>query len=598
MSSYYLKTSLGISGLSGYICKVSGGQTICQYVTDNFPDVTEVSDFLDDENELLSQDELYSIIDSRLNRLSRSKKSGLLSVGDPDYLFSEFLGRGLRCSDATCLLMCGFQLDELIEKIKDRTTKDIPEILRWFSQKLEPQFKEKSEKLLHRWIDQGNPNRNVSDALEDPIVKEKLDKLRQKISEQASEEEKIREATVYIPFATGFLVGRNYLMTNSHVFNEKNKSEIDKFLAYFRYEIDALGEETEVIKYEFDPEDCISDEFLDFTIVKVKPNENYAEDGLAFPEAGDNFGWLPMLADSTLIAPPIKRRKISKSDRQEIPRSGIVGEPAFIIQHPGGGRKRIVLFNNAVQELYQRFLQYDTDVSFGSSGAPIFNQKWQLVGLHHSTIAKLALDREPEIVGNLGTRMCAIVDFLEKNKENKVAQDLLANNRYVVKTGDVPVKGKIYLLSGYQRSSGEGLSPEQVNQEIELAKFLLEKISESSENSLPMENVLEMAGSYENGLNALIQREDYQSGDIAVEIRINIHLENPKKSTQVTVYYAENKPKLKTYADALLNQMRSKIKVKFETANLQSVAENSIDSSFQFCTAVNVPAFIIAPILE
>jgi hypothetical protein len=189
--------------------------------------------------------------------------------------------------------------------------------------------------------------------------------------------------------------------------------------------------------------------------------------------------------------------------------------------------------------------------------------------------------------------MCAIVDFLEKNKENKVAQDLLANNRYVVKTGDVPVKGKIYLLSGYQRSSGEGLSPEQVNQEIELAKFLLEKISESSENSLPMENVLEMAGSYENGLNALIQREDYQSGDIAVEIRINIHLENPKKSTQVTVYYAENKPKLKTYADALLNQMRSKIKVKFETANLQSVAENSIDSSFQFCTAVNVPAFII-----
>jgi endonuclease G len=70
--------------------------------------------------------------------------------------------------------------------------------------------------------------------------------------------------------------------------------------------------------------------------------------------------------------------------------------------------------------LYQRFLQYDTDVSFGSSGAPIFNQKWQLVGLHHSTIAKLALDREPEIVGNLGTRMCAIVDFLEKNKENKV----------------------------------------------------------------------------------------------------------------------------------------------------------------------------------
>lgn len=189
--------------------------------------------------------------------------------------------------------------------------------------------------------------------------------------------------------------------------------------------------------------------------------------------------------------------------------------------------------------------------------------------------------------------MCAIVDFLEKNKENKVAQDLLANNRYVVKTGDVPVKGKIYFLSGYQRPVGEVPSPEQVNQEVELAKFLLEKLWESSERSLPMENVLETAGSYENGLKALMQREDYQSGDIAVEIRIKFYPDALKQSTQVKVYYAEDKPKLKIYADALLNQMRSKAKDKIETVNLQAVVKESIDSSFQFCTAINVPAFLI-----
>ncbi|HEY9697641.1 MAG TPA: serine protease [Trichocoleus sp.] len=588
---FTLKTS-GNWATKEQICQALPGSELCEIATDGFPEVTEFQGF--SEPLQLEEPELLKIIESRLDRLDKALSSGLLSVGDPDYLFSEFLGRGLRCSDAVCLLVRGLQLEELIDTIKDHRTKDIPEILRWLSRKLKLLSIKEPGGSLDRWIDKSNPNKKVADVLEDPVVKEELSDLRKRISEQPNEKERLREATIYIPFATGFLVGKNYLTTNFHVFNDKNKKEINKFLAYFRYEINPLGEEVTPIVYELDSRACISDKFLDFTIVKVKPNENYEEDGLGFPEAGDNFGWFPMFSDPTLIAPPIKQEALLENDRPRISGVGLRGEPAFVIQHPGGGRKRIVLFNNSVQEVYQKFLAYETDVSFCSSGSAICNEKWQLVGLHHSTIAKLAVGQEFEIQGNLGTRMCAIVDFLEKNKENEVAQDLLANNRYVVKTGDVPVKGKIYLLSGYQRPIGEVPSPEQVNQEVELAKFLLEKVWESSEKSLPMENVLETAGSYENGLKALMQREDYQSGDIAVEIRINLYPEALKRSTQVKVYYAEDKPKLKAYADALLNQMRSKAKGKIETGNLQAVVKESIDSSFQFCTAINVPAFLIS----
>lgn len=600
MNTYSLKTATGLA--REILCNVYGSDSsICKYATDNFPEITEVANFPEsDENQPLSQDELYSIAYARFKRLKSARNSGLLSVGDPDYLFSEFLGRGLRCSDSVCLLVRGFQLEELIEKIKDRPTKDIPEILRWLSWKLGRYSELNPEKepggRQDRWIDVNNPDKKVSEALEDPAIKEALAELQKQIREKPNEEERRREATVYVPFATGFLVGKNYLMTNFHVLNEKNQEEINNFLACFRYERDVLGENVKCVQYELDSEICISDKFLDFSIVGVKPKESYEKDGLSFPEAGDNFGWLPMLANPTLIAPPIKREQLSESEqelRRQIPRSGLEGEPVFIIQHPGGGRKRIVLFNNSVQEVYQKFLQYKADASTGSSGSPQFNMKWQLVGLHHSTIAKLAVDQEPEILGNLGTRMCAIVDFLEKNKDNKVAQALLANNRYVVKTDDTPVKGKIYLLSGYRRPLGEVPNLEHANQEVELARFLLEKILADREPSIPMENLSKTGGSYENSLKELANREDYESGDIAVDIRINFYPEALEKALKVKIYYAEDKPKLKTYADALLSRMRSEAGSMIATGNIQPVIEESDDLSFQFCTIINVPAFII-----
>jgi hypothetical protein len=55
-----------------------------------------------------------------------------------------------------------------------------------------------------------------------------------------------------------------------------------------------------------------------------------------------------------------------------------------IIQHPGGGPKQIALYRNAVVYADDRIVQYLTDTMPGSSGSPCFNDRWEVVALHHS----------------------------------------------------------------------------------------------------------------------------------------------------------------------------------------------------------------------
>jgi endonuclease I len=63
------------------------------------------------------------------------------------------------------------------------------------------------------------------------------------------------------------------------------------------------------------------------------------------------------------------------------------GESVTIIQHPGGEPKQIALRENRVLKLpntADRFLYYETDTTPGSSGAPVFNDQWEVVAIHHS----------------------------------------------------------------------------------------------------------------------------------------------------------------------------------------------------------------------
>ena len=61
-----------------------------------------------------------------------------------------------------------------------------------------------------------------------------------------------------------------------------------------------------------------------------------------------------------------------------------IAEPVFIAQHPGGRRKVISLDPaGVVRYMDADRIQYLTETEEGSSGAPVFNRRWQVVALHH-----------------------------------------------------------------------------------------------------------------------------------------------------------------------------------------------------------------------
>jgi endonuclease G len=56
---------------------------------------------------------------------------------------------------------------------------------------------------------------------------------------------------------------------------------------------------------------------------------------------------------------------------------------AYIIQHPEGLAKRIGINRNLIRSVDDHVLQYLTDTEAGSSGSPVFDEQWRLIGLHY-----------------------------------------------------------------------------------------------------------------------------------------------------------------------------------------------------------------------
>lgn len=64
----------------------------------------------------------------------------------------------------------------------------------------------------------------------------------------------------------------------------------------------------------------------------------------------------------------------------------IVGEHAHVIQHPMGRKKEYD--RGTVIQVVDGRITYDTETEPGSSGSPVFNSNWQLIGLHYSSAGK------------------------------------------------------------------------------------------------------------------------------------------------------------------------------------------------------------------
>lgn len=146
---------------------------------------------------------------------------------------------------------------------------------------------------------------------------------------------------------SGFLIATDLLLTNHHVLPDEKSA--DASTAEFNYQVNWAGELEPVRRYTLDSAQFRTSEALDYTIVRVKESP------------GDLFGFIDL----------------SKRGQPT------VNDFVSIIQHPQGGTKQICFTDNKVSAVFGDLLQYSTDTEPGSSGSPVFNQAWEIVGLHH-----------------------------------------------------------------------------------------------------------------------------------------------------------------------------------------------------------------------
>jgi len=90
-----------------------------------------------------------------------------------------------------------------------------------------------------------------------------------------------------------------------------------------------------------------------------------------------------------------------------------------IIGHPGGAGLSLSLQDNLLLDYDDRRMHYRTPTENGSSGSPVFNKQWKLVGLHHKGDSRMPkLKGKPGVYeANEGIRISAIIEALKENVE-------------------------------------------------------------------------------------------------------------------------------------------------------------------------------------
>jgi len=162
-------------------------------------------------------------------------------------------------------------------------------------------------------------------------------------------------------YATGFMVSPRLLLTNCHVF--PNLNEATNALAQFDYTLDIRGADVTPVQFRVNAGSFYrSDPGLDFALVALEPTSLDGHTPLSA------FGYHRLIGEL---------HKIEEN------------EWITIIQHPGGSRRQLAIrANRLTNKDHPDFLQYESDTAQGSSGAPAFNDSWQVVALHHSGKAK------------------------------------------------------------------------------------------------------------------------------------------------------------------------------------------------------------------
>lgn len=168
--------------------------------------------------------------------------------------------------------------------------------------------------------------------------------------------------------ATGFMVAPGVLITNWHVLRSEDHAAAASVI--FNDEDDLNGDPKDPRAFRLRPDLLfVNDEKLDYAIVAVSPQTS---SGVSLTQ----FGYLRLFEQTGKLDPNQR-------------------EAANIVQHPGGGPKKIALRDNYIEPVVPdtadpgkqlSSLFYGTDTLKGSSGSPVCSDQWYVVALHRGGV--------------------------------------------------------------------------------------------------------------------------------------------------------------------------------------------------------------------
>src|SRR5262245_7691385 len=152
-------------------------------------------------------------------------------------------------------------------------------------------------------------------------------------------------------YGTGFLVAPGVLMTNHHVINDPVLTR--RSTVNFDFERDVKGADKVPVDFAMiDEGETIAVPDLDFALVRIAPTDVTGGTSIAA------YRWLKL---SAIVGKTLENEYLT------------------IVQHPAAQQKQVCVRENRLLEYADDTLWYQTDTLGGSSGAPVFNQSWQVV---------------------------------------------------------------------------------------------------------------------------------------------------------------------------------------------------------------------------
>ncbi|MEH2118535.1 trypsin-like peptidase domain-containing protein [Nostoc sp.] len=174
------------------------------------------------------------------------------------------------------------------------------------------------------------------------------------------------------------MIAPNLLMTNNHVI--KTQEVVEKSNFSFNYQLDINGKECPTQIIGASPNGVFyTNEQLDYTVLTLKEVPDFGK-------------------------PLIFKSKLMRQD-----------DRVAIIQHPGGHLKKISIQNNFVVYADNQVLQYTTSTEPGSSASPVFDDDFQVVGIHHSGGMLVEPNTQQRYLRNARTSAIALLNDLKSN---------------------------------------------------------------------------------------------------------------------------------------------------------------------------------------